>query len=255
MNVIACAADTKYLKRYGIPFLESIYQTNPDLAVHIVLVDVDDEAIAAAANPNVTVTNVTRNLSTKPEHQAYLKEHQTGKYVNAGEAHDFYSRPGPENILQRVRMYSDLSLFCIYSKYYCAKMLLERYDKVLLLDVDALVKRDLSELFDIADTCDIATRQDVPVNGEYRIFNEGVVVVKSNDRTKTFMRDIMSYYTQNGLDKHNFQADQMFFREEYYEQNIGIHFHDLDGKYKDEEFRDDSVIWSGCGDRKRELHK
>ena len=253
-KAVACVSDSKYLK-YSIPFLKSLYTTNPDLPVHLKLVDCapGDYQKCQQANSNVIITPTDINKSRKPRYPAYPKEYQSYKYTNKTEAKEFYCRPGPTNIMERIRLYSDLSLYCIYAKYVNARALQNIYDKVLILDVDALVKKDLTPLFDILDNCDVASKQEEFSVFEHLIFNEGVTGLKTNDRTKQFLENIIEFYREHGLVNHNFQSDQLFFREEYYEQNIGISFHNLPNKFKDETFKDDSFIWSGCGDRKKDL--
>ena len=180
MKAVACVSDSKYLK-YSIPFLKSLYTTNPDLPVHLKLVDCapGDYQKCQQANSNVIITPTDINKSRKPRYPAYPK--------------------------------------------------------------------------DILDNCDVASKQEEFSVFEHLIFNEGVTGLKTNDRTKQFLENIIEFYREHGLVNHNFQSDQLFFREEYYEQNIGISFHNLPNKFKDETFKDDSFIWSGCGDRKKDL--
>lgn len=253
-KTVACVTDTKYLK-YSIPFLESLYATNPDLPVHMKLIDgrPGDYNDCFNANPNAVIIPTDVRKSRAPKYPAYPKEYQTYKYTNSNEAKEFYSRPGPNNIIERIRLYSDLSLYCIYAKYVNARALQNAYDKVLILDVDALVKKDLTPIFDILDECDIASKQENLSVFEHTIFNEGVAGFKTNNKTKQFLSELADFYYEHGIHNHNFQSDQLFFRKEYYEKNIGINFYNLPNKYKDETFQEDSYIWSGCGDRKRAL--
>ena len=245
MNVIACVSNSNYIK-YTRKFLKSVYNTNPNTRVHVALLNVTDSDYNAISNisGNIICKRVTKNLSVNRKYPWYLPHYIKSTYSNATEYRDAYYRKEGTSILSRVRLLSDEELYCLYLKYKCVESLLREADNVLLLDVDTIIRGDLDEIF--SHSYDIMLKQ---VNKyEYITFQEGACCFTSNDKTETFIRDICKFCREHKTD---WQADQLFFRKEYYERNIGIRFGALPTEYRScvgEGLNEKSIIWSGVKD-------
>jgi len=141
--------------------------------------------------------------------------------------------------LDNLNKITGYSLFAMY------QTLVEYKQSILWLDVDVIIRGELSGILDDVspNTLKILMREDV---GHSKVFNSGVVVVGYSDITVKMM-DLAS---KRALAHHVWYSDQLHLYKTYieYKDNINLinlldqpKWHDIGGK-KDS-FLDDSIIW------------
>ena len=57
---------------------------------------------------------------------------------------------------------------------------------------------------------------------KYKMFDEGVTGLQTNHKTIKFIENIIQFYIEEDM---FIECDQLFYRKEYYERNIGINFY------------------------------
>jgi len=139
-------------------------------------------------------------------------------------------------------------------KSYCANirikvilnLLKEKRDKLVYIDVDSLVRRDLGELDELFDKHDILVRFDSPLK-----IMSGLIGVKNTPETIGFFEE----FDQN-LKKTKYCTwgeDQTFFFTLYKKSEKDLNFFNVDLPYLDWDFNTDSIIWTAKGKRKEQL--
>lgn len=254
MNIICCVTNKPYVA-YTIPFLESVYKHNPDVSVKLLMIDCDKEQIdnISHISSNIEIEELYLNLDlTKkfPRYSGKLKQH---KYCNDHEISGFFNRSGATSVLDRFSLLSESAIQCMMYKYIHTRKWLDRSDIVMLMDVDCLVRGDISEMFLFGQQHDLTCKHQAVQSYQYVIFHEGISILRQNKKTELFLDRVIEAYQSIGIVDKIVNVDQLVYRQEYYEQNIGIDFFPLPCKYKDSEFLRDSLVWSGVGDNKKKL--
>jgi len=159
----------------------------------------------------------------------------------------------------RSRLTSEHECYCTHSKFYNVDLLLNNgFNKILALDVDTIVRESLAELYDMIEVTDLIIEHKarlpnmfIPTN--HLIFKEGLMVVKNTKYTRLFYRKISStlkYQLFNCVKDFDIDSDHEVIGQVYDEMKDDICLSNLPLKFKDTTFDDNSVIWSGKGDRK-----
>jgi len=160
----------------------------------------------------------------------------------------------------RTRLVSPFVCYTVHSKFYNAhRLLTQGMDNILIMDADAIVRGDLNSMLKLLDNHDLAVNYDTRRPGgmlpvEYPVFKEGVMLVKSCETTKLFFKKIaeqLKELTFTNNSKHlDIDSDSEIMGKVYHEMKPSIRLTNIPTIYKDTEFNEDSIIWSGKGDRK-----
>lgn len=133
-------------------------------------------------------------------------------------------------------------------------------DDVLFLDVDAIVRKDLSVMKEMYRNNDITIRKtkNQGIAGTQKrlrisepdniIYQQGVFFVRNNDKTKSFYKSLND---RVNTDLKNWNADQIYFIDEINKHNLTIGqldstFKDIFSDIKDGGLKNSSHIWSGA---------
>ena len=154
----------------------------------------------------------------------------------------------------RSRLVSEKQCYAAHSKFINAKYLLDRGDEyILIMDVDAIVRKDLSELIPLLDefefTARIERRNDglfIPTNRT--ILCEGVMGMRNTSTMRWFFNSLVGTLNEARKSKcYDIDTDTIILSELFYKCSRTIKFGELPYEYKDPSFQSDSYVWSGQG--------
>ena len=257
---ICCVSDIKYTKLLK-PFLRSLFHHNDNVNVHVTLVNCDEmNSEIKSINKNININNDNTKISTKREHLARHGALLFDSIYNKGTKPITGGFSGPRFLT------SNLACYCSNIRFRVIENLLNKgYETVLFMDVDAIVKKNLSTLHGL-----IASH-DITIMKEHRGFNSrstiiskqlappdmidwhcGIIGVQNNNTTMKFIKTLKE---RTERDMWNWDADQDQFNITYNEFKDKIRLCNLPREYKDEGYRqkrysDDSYIWCGAGEAK-----
>lgn len=122
-------------------------------------------------------------------------------------------------------------------------------DNILYIDVDSIVLYDLTFLHENMYDKDV---------GLFYLENEvksGIIYVRNTEISRKFFVDVEHLLNKLGVFK--WYSDQISLTNIYnqYNNDTNIKISQLDIKYLDWYFKDDSYIWTGKGDRKKKNNK
>ena len=230
---ICCACDKTYLK-YFTYLYKSILINHPNCNIILRYVD-DDLSLCDSIDSRVHIIHDKTPLSNK-------------RNILCRGIDDGYPRM-KEPSLRSIFM-SERSCYCAHSKFLNAKQLLdEDYQTILIMDVDAVVRRDLSDLVDIIRNCDFTIRSkkrknDKIVNKNYPIFKEGVMGINNTPSSKMFFTKVYNQICNiRKTDKYDFDTDSLVIGKVFFENKDNVRYTKLPFTYKDTEYNDSSVIW------------
>lgn len=240
--IIACSCDTNYIDHLFV-FIKSLrkYCGTP---VWVRCINMSSQnRLSLSQIPNVYCFNDTTNL--------LLRKTIMCRGIDGGH---------PRMKSFRSRLHSEHHCYCAHSKFNNVDHLFRMgYEHVLAMDVDAIVKGDLSNIFERYKNNDIVINYDKRISSnlpiEYPVFKEGVMLVKKTKLTTTLFR-----YMTCKLNSMRKNKDKMYHIDSDHEQlgyiytllkqKYTFEVENLDTIYKDTEFRDNTIVWSGKGDRK-----
>lgn len=232
MNSIVTVADSKYV--HCVERLLKSIPTISCLEKHVVLVDVEQ----SIDYTDCKVKHVQSKTSTKKILPEYKSTYLNNKYTCYEEQRDRHHQRYTKPLFSNLRLMSEREMFCLYTKYKAVKDIIDTYDNVLLVDADTIVNGDIQRLF--AFSGDVS----IPCNDKYKykMFHEDVTVFRSNTKTKKFIGMLCDACKK----LNDWQADQLVFRNEYYENIIGVNFNfmscDVRTEYPNNKV--DSIIWA-----------
>tara|TARA_E500000318_G_scaffold111467_1_gene130163 strand:+ start:7603 stop:8394 length:792 start_codon:yes stop_codon:yes gene_type:complete len=153
---------------------------------------------------------------------------------------------------------SEEACYCSNKRFDLVYNTLLKNDYVLFLDVDAIIRKDLNELFLRYKNFDITIKKNInsTIYGTRKvlkisepnniIYQQGVFFVKSNTKTINFYNSLKRIVEK---DIFNWNIDQIAFYNEIEKHNLNLY--QLDTTFKDvynrpDDFKDTSHIWSGA---------
>ena len=250
--IITLSTDSNYIK-HSCHLLKSIAINSPGVRVHCRVVDCTEHEIQLllSAHPSVIIVNEQLNLSTKR------------KYFRAGTvlSTDLYKR-GPHG----AHLLSHRQCFVSNTRYrnilYCLEVLNE--DIVILLDADAIVRKDITQLTDFIKQydvlCNVAT--DVDRYPHRRCWECSCIIAVNNNKTINFFKGVQKMTEESMTD---WDSDQFAIENVYNLDQSAIslcedisHIEDLSWRdvtvenwntisYK---YDEDNYIWPGSGEAK-----
>ena len=234
---------------------------NDNVNVHVTLVNCDelnDEILSI--NENIIINNDNIKLSAKRDH---LVRHGALLFDSI---YNKSTKPIPGGFNGPRFLTSNIACYCSNIRFRVIESLLKQdYSNILFMDVDAIVKKDLTTLYNIISKNDITIMKEIRgFNSESRTISKqmappdmidwhcGIIGVNNNTLTRRFI-ELVRERTEN--DMWNWDADQDQFNITYNDFKDDIRIYNLPKKYKDEGYRsegysDDSYIWCGAGEAK-----
>lgn len=244
---IAFAIDDNYI-RYGEVLLETLRSNNINTTVICRSIDMSEQKITRLKDilPELVVIRDNNNLSTA---RNIFK-----KFDNPTEIYWTYNgrintKEGIENI--RKTMYSDRAVYSCHSRFKTIVEILPEYDRIMCLDADTIVRKNINHLFDLDAYCD-NDLYIVPIreNKQTKLFNnEGLLLINNTTKAKQFFNTVHDQIFE-GVNYQDWDIDTKVLTDVYKSTPIDIGH--LSTSYKDKKHIDDSYMWSGDGTRKNQ---
>ncbi|GEM_PF-3193831 len=254
---IVCTSDEKYLPLFNA-FAQSALDNSPNVKIICRCVNVDESALINFNNVKYIFDNI--ELNTKPTilYPDWADKHYiTDEHLrNLPKIHDY-------QIFKRV--YSEHASYCTGIKYDTLNTLMvDEVDEVYIYsDVDAIVRKDINDLYDamheyksdIGVVTDVAVKVDdnnfnrfekVKLGEDFELETGGLIVVRNTEVSRKFIK-----FCAEKIDLFNVSSDESVFNDACKLFNPTCLKVPL--RYKDEggpdntEFRVDACIWSGQG--------
>lgn len=250
--IITFSTDSNYIK-HSSRLLKSIAVNSPHLRVHCRAIDCTEYEIQLlqSSHPNVIIVNEQLNLSTKRQ------------YFRAGTvlSTDLYKR-GPHG----AHLLSYRQCFVSNTRYrnilYCLEVLNE--DVVILLDADAIVRKDLTELTDFFKQYDVLCN--VAANADRyprrRCWECSCIIAVNNKKTINFFKRVQEATEESMTD---WDSDQFAIENIYNLDQTAIHLCEDISHVEDLSWRvvtvsnwdtilysynENNYIWPGSGEAK-----
>lgn len=145
-----------------------------------------------------------------------------------------------EGKFNRNQLCNDETTYTCHSRFLNIKESFELFKDciVFAIDVDFIILKDFSEVFDMDEDVSMMDRQ-------YCV-HEDAICIKNGDSSIKFINDVIFKIEENP-----FFWDQDTIALKYaFEKNPSISFKEMDVKFKDFNLNDESLIWSGDGQSK-----
>lgn len=260
---IVCTSDKKY-----IPVFQSLYfsirQNYGNCQIVLRLIDCNSLDLCSEVryDPNVRVIVDQQNLSTK-RNKLTIDQHVLQDTLWASLRKRLTKSRGAR------WFYSDLVAYASNIKYNTINTLLdEGVERILYMDVDAVVRKPLDGLENLIEDSDIVIMKDKgdtnpslvkPISEPDGIlWHCGIIGFNNTETTRLFCKELEERVME---DKFEWDADQIQFHNVFNKFIERIKFTNLPRTYKDEGtgdlrfggmkgFLEDSHIWCGAGESK-----
>lgn len=248
--IVTLSTDSNYIDR-ALCLINSIKVNAPRVKIHIRLIDCTDKEIDTIKNShhNIIVESERLELSTK-------RQFFRGKTVLSIDVTDM--GPHSQKLLSEKQCFTSNTRF--RNILYCLEVLKEEI--VILLDADAIVRRDLSDLYDFINQYDVLCNVGVKVprypNG--RCWECSCIIVKNTPISISFFTDVKKLTEAKMTD---WDSDQFAIEEIYTTSNINLcedisHIEDVTWREitldnwsrKKITFNEECYIWPGSGETK-----
>lgn len=250
--VITISTDSNYIG-YTSTLLKSIRHNCPHTKVHLRAIDCSSEdiQILKSSHDSVIIDIENLNLSVKR------------RYTRAGSVlstNILKKGPNPTYLLSERQCYVSNTRY--RNILHCMEVLNE--DIVILLDADAIVKKDLTELVDIIKKydvmCNVGKLVDRYPNG--RCWECSCIIATNNEKSVNFFNEVKRKTEENMLD---WDSDQFAIENTYSENIYTINLCEDIGNIEDLSWRiltvdnwdvldfmydEDTYIWPGSGEAK-----
>jgi len=256
---IGCISDEKYICLLK-PFITSLASTNPGIEIYITLVDCDgyhiDELLAL--NSNIVINMDSTDICTKRKH---LARHGIPIFDSIDNP---TTMPASDGFKGPRWLMSDQACYCSNSRYrVILEMISQQYNPILFMDVDAIVRKPLTELRTSI------LNHDISIKKEYRKFDSnaehirdkyappdnidwhcGIIGVNNNHMCRTFFSEVKQHIEK---DMFNWDADQDCFNLIYNKYADKLRLYNIPQTYKDDGQNDTSMfsktshVWCGAG--------
>ena len=238
---IVCTTNKNYIE-YTNAFINSIDTNCENINIILRLVNCSPHDVYEPQNLPLDIVQdnfVMQNDKVICEEDIRSTDYRTALQIIKHDKHD--------NVLFK----SKEAVYCSNIKFNTINKLLDQQFKhVLYLDVDTIVRKDISRVHTEYNQCDIATYVDLndvdsftlPDGSSYMGWNAGFMLIHNNNRTMQFFQQLESRVNQ---DMYNFDADEIQFQMLLSEMPLNIKY--VDKIYKDNgpEYTDGSHMWSG----------
>ena len=256
---IICTSDSEYLP-YTIGLLKSIYTNSPILTTYIRLINCNNQQVKNIKNihDNIHVITDTVHASSQRINKHRHQDMLLSEYLHHGYKKSYTKRRGSR------WLYSDKMAYCSNIKFNTINTILNKTDfNLFYMDVDAVVRRDLSSLNNIINSYDVifkiteATEHGLPfLDGKQRVYHGGHFGINNNTLTKQIFADMEEHVSNN---MYYWDADECAIYDALTECS-DVNICKLPYTYKDcgtyselhteHIFDDQSYIWSGAAQAK-----
>ena len=242
---VVCSTNEKYIQ-YLLPFLNSINNNCNGINVVIRLVNVKTK-LPVYDNINIYQIHEEKLFNTD-----IVVNDEDIKYLNYNELKDIVKNNHLGNSIFKKKE----AIYCSNIKFNTINQLLNNNFKyICYLDVDTIVRKDISNLTDITKTYDIAMFIDdndidsyITKHGDsYMGLNAGFMYINNTQISKVFYKQLENNVND---DIFNIEADEVEFQKLYKTTDINMML--VDFKYKDNgpKYNNESYMWSGQSDEK-----
>ena len=237
---IVSVADTRYISVLN-KLISSVNKVS-DIDIHVTLVDCSSDMIYVNSIPVENISLTTSNTSTRKTVMEYRTDYLKNNYTCYEEVYNRHNQRAGSRMFKNLRLLSQRDLLCIHMKYVAVDQLIETYDQVLLLDADTIVNHNPEDIFTHSNDITISSHD----RYKYKVFHEDVTCFTKSSRTCKFIKKLVDN-TQRLTD---WQADQMIFRDEYYNKEIDIDFNILPEGTRTEypHTSEESMFWANMKD-------
>lgn len=246
-NLITFAIDNNYIK-YGEVLLRGLSQhtNNADIMCRAVNLSNENVDKLLDIHPTLQVKADNRKMSTARRLFKKLDDPTELYWTYKGRVS---TTQGLKNI-QRT-MYSEQAVYSCHSRFKTIIETYDVYDRILCLDADTIVRRNINHMFDqhkynSNDLYIVPIREKEMV----KLFNnEGLLLINTNKQSKEFFKQIHDkiFFDDAYLD---WDVDTRVLTDVYNNKPIAIGH--LSTKYKDKSHLNESYMWSGDGPRKKQ---
>jgi hypothetical protein len=152
--------------------------------------------------------------------------------------------------LDRLTRFTEKAGYCVNLRARALQsLLMDGHDYVLFMDADCIVRRELSGLLDLMDSCDIVIHKRDRAPDFMRVC-AALIGVRRTPASVDFIGRLVRRIDEIG--NRLFFSDQLAFHQVASSQDSTAVIAHLPSSYIDWEFRPDSHIWTGKGQRKFE---
>ena len=208
---LVCISDGKYLK-YLRTLLKSLSLTNPNIKIYLTLVNIKPKNKIKAS-----LMRIFKDIDFTFIDKKFKKSHH-------------------------------LKAFCAnYRPHAIYELLNEGHKKILYVDVDSLIRKNLDKAYDLNDHFDIKIHLRNEDDPRFKVA-AGVILVNNTPASLKFFRS----WSENILKLETvWFADQITFYECYNQDKNKVRLKHLDEHFIDWNFKKASAIWTGKGKRKK----
>lgn len=244
---IVCTTNKNYIDYTGA-FLRSISENSPDMNVVVRVVNTTDVDCLKCI-PNINLHIIYEDVSFPQEKVVCDEDIRSTSYTDA------------INIIKHKKQSTVLfkskeAVYCSNIKFNTInKLINNKFECVLYLDVDTIVRRDISSLNNIYNNCDVATYVDeadigaftLPDGSTYGGWNAGFMLIHNNINNRKMFHELEERVYR---DMFNFDADEIEFQQLIPKYQPVIRY--IDKTYKDNgpNYDIDSHMWSGQANNK-----
>lgn len=249
-RVITFCADDNYM-HHAKTLVKSIQKTNPNVDIFARLVNTKQELPCDTFHDNTKLNTKKEFFKDRPDHLFIDYEYS-------------FWRPRSGQIRPNI-MYSEQAAYTCHKRFenilWCMDL---GYKSVLALDVDSLVRKDLTPLFEGIETKDLAAigrmvkpgdiayyeNGDVvtPDKEQLGFYEEGILGTSNTEHAKNFWVDVHSQIEEELKD---WNADCRILYKTYDRHKENVTLYQIPRTYKDKQLEDHTHIWSGDCIRKK----
>lgn len=209
-TTFACISDQKYLKHLK-SFLKSMRIHQTDIHVQICLINIKNKQ-----KISLKLSKIYKNISIEFYDQSFAKTYEKKAFC-ANHRAEFIS-----------------------------KLLSDRYRNIIYIDVDSLIrKKVLASLF-FHNEFDIKIHFRGGNDGRMKVA-AGVIAIRKSDKTQNFFNEWKELLEKS---KYEWFADQVTFYKLFLKYEKTLSFDHLSDNLIDWNFKSESYIWAGKGNRK-----
>ena len=243
---LVCTSNDRYIKPL-LAFLESIHKNSRDINIVARLVNVSSQNVDYIKMTYPDVEIITDNVSLSDKRDI-VNADATKRRVN-----DLITRKDNIGGFKGVGwLYSQEAAYCSNIKYNTIKQLLdEDYSHVVYMDVDTIVRKNITSLIDDTKGYDLGMficedereTELTYYNEPYEGWHAGLIYINNTEMSREFITCVESRVNNNLYD---IEADEDEFSY-VYKRTDGVSIKELSKFYKDTgpQFDVSSAVWSG----------
>ena len=232
---VITTCDKKYI-RYASVFTNSLYKFNQGIELFVRAVNCYDECVSVLPS-NVSIIRDDIHLSDIKTRIA------KGLDTNHPRMNSF-----------RSRLFSTRTLYSTHSKFQNAIYLLDKgYQKILVVDADAIINGSLDPLIQLLDKCELSMQIETENDGRFIstervVLKEDVMAMRNTQRVNNFYLDISKELER--LENENIcdiDSDTEVVSDTFHTHGSNLQFVNLPLTFNDNSLSESSIIWSGQG--------